>query len=442
MSRTDGKLDTMPAGRAAYDVGLDSQGRPVIAGKRRQAATRCALNMYASVTGNTGGNFWSGHKTPKGCGSISDIELVFSNYLGASHPEANGTSTFTLKVAIEYPSGTFIPAWINGSRTATIEPGARVRISAPGVSIPEDTYFQAHSNPVGAAWSEALMPVRAAQNEGAQRGTTTDRTMTASGMTIADGGNCMVPNQIIATMETPTNALVFFTDSTGLGLLDISPAEYMGFLAIAFGNELPWVQAGQPSIGAYEFGVVSGSMWRRLQASTEGVTDAIDALGQNDVANATPFTLAQIQASKIAIWLELQRRNIRVWPTTITPKSTTSNAWINQIGIAPDVRQGPGGTRVLLNDWIRDGAPMVNGAAVATGTVDALRSGDDGHPCAGYFEIADLVEVNASTGAFERNTGVWKLSYLATSDGLGVHPNTTGSTAMAAGIDVDLIKSA
>lgn len=441
MSRSDGKLDTMPATRPAYTVGLDSSGRPLAVSNRRQAATRCSLNMYASVTGNTGGNYWSGHKTPKGCGSISDIELVFSNYLGASHPEANGTGTFTLKAAIEYPTGTYYPVWFNGSRTVSLEAGGVVKSSPVALTIPEDTYFQVHTNPVGAAWSEALMPVRAAQNEGVQRGTTTDRTMTSSGMTIADGSVCLTPNQIIAKMETPVNSVAIFGDSVAAGLLDTSPAEYMGFVAIALGNDVPWVHTAQPSISAFQFGYISGSMWRRMQASLEGITDVIDALGQNDVANAAPYSLAQIQASKVLIWTELQRRGIRVWPTTITPKSDSSDSFATQANLSAAARQGAGGTRIALNAWIRDGCPMTDGVAVATGTADALRTGDVGHPCAGYFEIADIVEVNTS-GVLTRDSGIWKLSFLATSDGLGVHPNTTGSTAMAAGIDVDAILAA
>ena len=407
---------------------------------RRQSATRASLNVYANVTGNTGSNSWSGHRTATGIGSLSDIKIGYSN-LRSAHPEEVGAGSITMKAAIEYPPGTYTTVRWGGANSKVLAPGDLALSDPINLTIPEDTYFQVHSNVVGAAWSEALIPPRAANNEGVQRGTTTDRTQNPSGMTIANGSVALVPNLIIGRQVTAKRSAIILGDSVSMGILETVPAEYLGFQAIALGNAMGWVQAAQPSIAAYEFGGVpgfTGTDALRMKVMTVGATDCIESLGQNDVADGTPLTLAEIQQGKVYIWYQLQARGIRVWATTITPKSNSSDSFATQANMSPAARQGPGGTRVALNAWIRAGAPLLNGVAVADATSGAIYAGDAGHPVKGWFEIADLVEVNTS-GAFTRDTGIWKLSYLATSDGLGTHPNTAGATAMAAGIDVNTI---
>jgi hypothetical protein len=146
-----------------------------------QSATRTSLDMYANVTGNTGGNSWSGHRTAKGIGSLSNIRLGYSNYSNA-HPEAEGGGSFTLNAVIEYPPGRFTAAKWSGASSIVVAPGDHPISDPMALTIPEDTYFQVHTHIVGAAWSEALMPTRAASNEGMQRGATTDRTQTSVGM--------------------------------------------------------------------------------------------------------------------------------------------------------------------------------------------------------------------------------------------------------------------
>lgn len=75
------------------------------------------------------------------------------------------------------------------------------------------------------------------------------------------------------------------------------------------------------------------------------------------------------------------------------------------------------GNREKLNDWLRDGSPLVDGAPAAIGTVGALRMGQAGHPLYGLFEVADVVET-------ARNSGRWKTDGTIqkyTKD--GIHPN-------------------
>jgi hypothetical protein len=70
----------------------------------------------------------------------------------------------------------------------------------------------------------------------------------------------------------------------------------------------------------------------------------------------------------------------------------------------------------------------VGGTAVAIGTSGAVLAGQAGHPLYSHWEIADQVET-------AHNSGIWKASY--TTDGL--HPNTTGINAAAAGVNYSQI---
>lgn len=417
---------------------------------KRFVSNRCATPTYSNITGNTGGNFYSGHYTPVDT-EVSDLELVFTNILSV-RPEGDGAGTIAIKAAIEYPvandgtkpTGQTYPCFINGSRTLTLEPGGIGRFAPVGISIPANTYYRIHVQVVGAAWSEGLMPTQAALYEGLQRGTTTDRTTSSTGMTFTTGLLGLPPSVILGRQKTAKPTVGILGDSIAAGFVETA-ATYVGFLPRGLGNAFAWTNTAQPSLRAFDFGGLtslglSGTSRRRMDLLALGSTHVVDALGQNDVDyNSGGLTLAQIQAAKIFIWEQLQARGIKVIATTITPKVSSSDGFTTQAGLSPTVNQGPGGTRVGLNDWIRSGAPMVNGVAVAVGTPGALVAGDAGHPLVGYWEIADLVEVNSS-GVLTRNTGIWKLSYLYTADALGVHPNDAGSIAMSAGCNLSLIQ--
>lgn len=84
--------------------------------------------------------------------------------------------------------------------------------------------------------------------------------------------------------------------------------------------------------------------------------------------------------------------------------------------------------RVQLNGWLRSGAPIVAGAAVAAGTQGATTAGQSGHPLYGLWEITDRVET-------ARDSGIWKAGY--TSDGL--HPNSTGVNDAKQGVNYTMI---
>jgi lysophospholipase L1-like esterase len=171
---------------------------------------------------------------------------------------------------------------------------------------------------------------------------------------------------------------------------------------------------------------------RRLRLPLiQGGTDVLTNLGINDLSGV--ITLAALQVLGIAAWFDFARYSARVWQTTITPHTSSSDTWATAANQTPFTNNA---IRIAYNDWIRDGAPMLNGVAVAAGSSapGTIRAGAAGHPLAGYFEVADAVEVD-SAGTLTRNGGRWKVGSVYTTDAQGIHPNSTGAAAMAPAID-------
>lgn len=423
-----------------------------VARKPTLVANRTAIQMYGNIAANSGGNSYSGHYISAAT-AATNLQLIYGNLLSA-HPEAVGAGSIAIISAVEYPTadngtvptGKVYQNYGRGTKSTSIDPGAILTTAPLSIFPLAGDYIRVRSNVVAAAWSEGLMPSTAANFEGVQRSTTTDRTITPTGMTFSNTQQTFTPTAIIGVQAVAAPTVVILGDSTDTGLLE-TLAPYVGPCARALGQTYAWANFAQPSISAFEFGGVPGitgsDRYRLDLIAACNPTHCLERLGQNDVANSTanggsPLTLAQIQQAIIYIWFQLRSFGVTVITQTITPKCDSSDGFTTQAGLSPAPRQGPGGTRVGLNQWKRAGAPMINGVAVAAGTPGALVIGQPGHPVAHFLEVANTVECD-SNGVFTPDTGIWFLPYLATSDGLGVHPNTVGSIAMSTAIDLSTI---
>lgn len=398
--------------------------------RKRLAANKCFYPGYVEVTGSTGFNAWSRHRTPDET-DIEDIEVVYGN-LRCMLPEGDGQSGLTLQCVLEYPLGDPMGVVADGPSAA----GPLALTLAPGQigsfvferGLPKATEFGIHTFGLGTSWSEGFATVGAL---GAmQRGTTTNRSKTAGGLgqnTSGFTGPLYTPLAILgrhATRQVP--AVAVHGDSVSVGMYD-GNSQYMGFVAIALGSRVPWTHLGQPSLGLRHYGLIPGigtGSWFRRSMASRGATSAIVQLGRNDFSYAT---LDQIKQGYLAFWSLLAGQRLKVFETTKTPACTSSDNWTTQGGIAahstePDVS--------AYNDWLRDGAPITSGAPAAIGTAANLcsRRGEPTHPLHELFEVSDLVST-------ARNSGVWRLPYIKTGESLGLHPNRAGSELMATAVD-------
>ena len=80
--------------------------------------------------------------------------------------------------------------------------------------------------------------------------------------------------------------------------------------------------------------------------------------------------------------------------------------------------------RDTLNGWLRDGAPLIDGAPALTGGTGAIRAGSTGHPLIGICDIAAATEATNSRGEL-----VWRVDKgQASAD--GIHPTRVGADLM------------
>lgn len=125
---------------------------------------------------------------------------------------------------------------------------------------------------------------------------------------------------------------------------------------------------------------------------------AIVHFGTNECNAGTAFATIQTQLQQL--WSDLASRGLRVWQSTITPITQSSDNW------ATTTNQTPGATWSLtnwvsFNRWIRDDAPItINGST--------LRAGQPGHPLVGTIDVAKF-PVDSTT------QWKWSPGYVATS---------------------------
>lgn len=162
--------------------------------------------------------------------------------------------------------------------------------------------------------------------------------------------------------------------------------------------------------------------------SLGGFTHVTTAWGFNDLnlAQATGTPAEKIMANAVATWTWMLKENpaLKIWQTTITPSSTSTDKWQTLEGQTP-VASTP--LRRKFNAWVRDGAPLIDGVPVAAGTGGALRAGQAGHPLAGYIEVADTLMSARDSEMFRVDHG------SLTED--GSHPNETGHQLMRTPVD-------
>ncbi len=128
----------------------------------------------------------------------------------------------------------------------------------------------------------------------------------------------------------------------------------------------------------------------------------ISQLGTNDIGNGNSFDT--ILNNLLALWQSIANLGIKVYPTTFTPRTTSTDAWAtttNQTVGANEV------VRVQINDFIRS-TPG---------------------PCSGFLEVADIAEAARNSGKWKVTGGAW------TSD--GVH--TTRHAEIAAGLSLSAL---
>jgi lysophospholipase L1-like esterase len=340
--------------------------------------------------------------------AATDIRLVYSNWFtNGSYVDTDNTANLVINASIEL-SGTIYRITFAGQTTATVGPGGFIQSDPIPFDLAFGTLFYVRTFTSGSAWHANRI---ASYAGGGGWTVTSDLTAPGSGA-IADNTSYTVllgPSVITGVPLGATSVPSVFAigDSIALGYGDGVTAldgkntvntklGVGGFIPRALDGHYGLINAGVSSDTVANF-LATTTHFRRMTFAAS-TTSAICEYGRNDISSGT--ALATIQANLLSAWTMLSNRALRVFQTTITPKTSSTDGWLTS-GSQTPTPSAYESNRTTLNDWIRAGAPIVSGTAVAVGTGGAVLAGQAGHPLYGYFETADTVET-------ARNSGLWK----------------------------------
>lgn len=404
--------------------------------------TAASIAAGSRITIDTGASteiFTTG--TPTGTGPYTipiTTTAAFAHTSGVTITVDYGDLTI-VAATLEYPSGTFTPLFFNGALGTVVKAGGIAASDEFALDIPAGAAYWVRTF---ATWTAgAYIPLGGSAIVNGQSynlsATPTDKTRLTGNV----GGDTLGPTPcaVLGRVAPTVNALVIVGDSITTGQGD-QPDIFRGYTGIATDGILPTQKICGPSNRAM-YDAANVTRWRKSRLAP-GATCAYEALGINDIL-AGAQTLAQIQASKLTIWTWLRSipgiRNI--YTNTLTPYTASTDGWMTAANQSIP-NSGWETTRTGLNDWIRDGAPVVSAAnltAVATGTAGALRAGATGHPLSGYVDTADAIEVNSSN-TLTRNGGRWYVpaSLRTVSDAAATTGTSIVTSATAAFTSADI----
>lgn len=358
------------------------------------------------------------------------IQLAYSNFFsGASNTEQDGPNPITIRAAVEPFGNVIMPVTFNGARSIVIEPGCTVLSDPVGVDIIKGATFWSRTHvsvTAGQKFPRSGIPV-ASSGEGHNYGTTLGADLTATGSASLTGQNvnshALGPSAILGKVIDPGKPVIGLPgDSIMAGTGD---APYIGFAQRALGGNYSFQKVAYPGEAMSGWANVANNTgltrFRRLGLlGRVAMTHILTDYTVNSVAVTT------LLADAVVMWLSFARFGVPVYQTTLTPQTTSTDAWATVANQSLFRAQADEDRRVAFNTWLRDGAPVNGVTPQAPGASGAgiVRAGSVGHPLAGIVEVADLAES-------ARNSGRWKAGYTAD----GTHPNPTGAAALSAAIN-------
>jgi hypothetical protein len=322
----------------------------------------------------------------------SDNAVSLFAQFGNFGNEFAGSNTITVRASLESASGVIYPLWFNGSRSVVIEAGGIVQSEPCGLRVAKGDQFWSRTYVamgVNDFVSTAMACLSAGEGSGAG-----DLTVAGTVPTTVEFG--YTPFAIRGSTLTKSAVVAAFGDSIMMSQADGVDRNNSWFVKGCgpnYGRHVNHIVLGQSAEWA-----TTATLTNRLMF-LDGVTHAVTAWGINDVINGV--ALATIQTSLTNFWWQLSAAGIKVWQSTITPSSTSSDAWAT---VGNQTTHANNGVRVALNAWIRTRP----------------------RPLTGYLEAADLVESS-------RDSGLWKAGY--TPD--GIHPTGPAHTIMSACISTN-----
>lgn len=320
--------------------------------------------------------FWS-----HGAGAISNLQIVFVNrYLSAVGTSAAG-SAFSLKFFIEYPAGTFTPVLFSGSSTVAIAAGGRVKSDVvAGLTIPANTKFWVRT--VLAVGTSVAIPVQelnaGATVLGIDDGNAASDLGNSGTISPTSTVNIFGPTTIVGTVNaTAARSFLVVGDSLAWGQGDdssVGAQDSSGFLQRLLGQLgypcMTWAKGGQQ---AADVAPIVATLNADTASTLMSFTDVILQHGVNDLRLGR--SVAQIKADLQTIAATASIAGKRIWKTTITPRSDSTDAWAT---LANQTAKTDGTMASIntLNADIRAGLPNMTNVIEAADAAMSARDSD------------------------------------------------------------------
>lgn len=407
----------MQARRLQQGITHSTAERPfgVMYGRTMTLNQHTLADMPAVTTSGTSRFTYKAQQT------VTKIRLTFMNWYNSSYKASpyckdnDNTATITVQALVYGPgSSTGIVVTVGASASWTIAGGSWVQTDWIPVAITAGQSFDVQTYVSGSQWYPTLV------YSGWWAANSNQATSGSTKITSGASGSAGIYMPGVITGDHTNGAVVILGDSIAYN----SALSTFGYIEKGLDGHFGAINAAVAGDRAYWTLDGTGRRVRSWFANQDASTAVVEYC-RNDLGDGR--TLSQMQANLITLWNQQNGYGQRVIQTTITPNTTSTDGWATT-GNQTVANAGVETNRVNLNTWLRGGAPMSGGVAVAVGTGGALLAGQAGHPLHGYWEITDNVET-------ARNSGIWKAGY--TTDGL--HPNTTGITAASAGVNTAMI---
>lgn len=310
-------------------------------------------------------------------GDITDLRTVDTSFYIAASGFVT-TQAYGIKRYLEYPAGVFHQVrWNGGATSRALGSGAPNAVmsdvilsSVTGnpIVIPAGAKFWWRTVKVsGTASGTNYVPVvvrpASSQALGIDDGNATTDLGNSGTINPTSGANTFGPAAVVGTvMAGAARAFFLFGDSLVDGFGDVGGVgshNASGWMARGLGGVWPMVKAGLGGALAQTFGVaLSATHQTRLNdfLALIGYTDAIAAFGINDLSQASRLP-ADVLADQLAIHNRFAGRNLRgidarLWQTTMTARTTSTDGWASAGGQTAKV-DGTYGQVNTLNAGIR-----------------------------------------------------------------------------------------
>lgn len=335
-------------------------------------------------------NFGSVHRAMD---DITSLQIAYAAYRveGSGFTETAVSANVTIRLAIEYPFGTFTPVTYSGAAAGTIIAGQDLYCDEKPIAIPRGRWFRLigqMSSTVNLPFN-ANMPAMPGDLFAGSASALSDPT--SGGVSIGDasaGTNSVMPAAILGRTRRPTVGII--GTSREVGQADSSDdAADLGETARTIGERFAYLNAGISGDTAQAF---VASHTRRV-ALLQNCSHIVISTGVNDFAAGRTASQMLGDVATIAGYFP----DKKVWVCTITPKTT---------GTFADLA----GQTVTANEALRTGFNDALRAWTNTSLRDKLY---------GVIDLCDAVESGI-------NSGKWKPNFT----GDGTHGNTDAMKAI------------